>query len=98
MQTTDGQTWTYCHLSYLDPSVTARHTADSRDSRSVSSAQTGDATGPHLHLQLQPATSYPQDEQWFESFAGTAFQWRTDAARWTPAGPPVFHIVSLSAR
>jgi len=36
---------------------------------------TGHATGPHLHLQLQPATSYPQIQPWFQSFAGTAFRW-----------------------
>ena len=34
---------------------------------------TGDALGPHLHLQLQPATAWPQQEPWFESFAGRAF-------------------------
>ena len=43
--------------------------------------QTGDATGPHLHLQLDPSDSYPQDEPWFRGFAGTAFRWQT--------GPPV---------
>jgi murein DD-endopeptidase MepM/ murein hydrolase activator NlpD len=74
MQTGDGQTWTYCHLSYLEPSVV--------DGASLSAGapvglvgQTGDATGPHLHLQLQPAATYPQDEGWFRSFAGTAFRW-----------------------
>jgi murein DD-endopeptidase MepM/ murein hydrolase activator NlpD len=36
---------------------------------------TGHATGPHLHLQHQPATSWPQQEPWFESFAGKAFTW-----------------------
>ena len=92
-QATDGQTWTYCHLSYLDPSVQPGTQLTAGQSVGLVGA-TGDATGPHLHLQLQPATSYPQDEQWFESFAGTAFQW-ADAAG-TPAGPPVFHIVSLS--
>ncbi len=37
---------------------------------------TGDATGPHLHLQLDPSTSYPQNEAWFQSFAGVAFSWQ----------------------
>jgi murein DD-endopeptidase MepM/ murein hydrolase activator NlpD len=40
---------------------------------------TGDATGPHLHLQIDPPLSYPQLEPWFQAFAGTAFTWR-DAA------------------
>ena len=92
-QATDGQTWTYCHLSYLDPSVQPGTELTAGQPVGLVGA-TGDATGPHLHLQLQPATSYPQDQQWFESFADTAFQW-ADAAG-TPAGPPVFHIVSLS--
>ena len=35
--------------------------------------------GPHLHLQLQPATAWPQQEPWFEAFAGRAFNW-SDAA------------------
>jgi murein DD-endopeptidase MepM/ murein hydrolase activator NlpD len=37
---------------------------------------TGHATGPHLHLQFSPALSYPQDEPWFQSFAGVAFSWQ----------------------
>jgi murein DD-endopeptidase MepM/ murein hydrolase activator NlpD len=56
---------------------------------------TGHATGPHLHLQLQPAASYPQEQQWFQGFAGTAFHWSDEAP--TKAGtssePLVFHIV-----
>ena len=97
LQATDGQTWTYCHLSYLDPSVQPGVQATAGQSVGLVGA-TGDATGPHLHLQLQPATSYPQDEQWFQSFAGTAFQWAdaTGTTAGTSAGPLVFHIVSLS--
>jgi murein DD-endopeptidase MepM/ murein hydrolase activator NlpD len=91
-QAGDGQTWTYCHLSYIDPTVQpgAQLTAGQPVGLVGS---TGDATGPHLHLQLQPATSYPQTQEWFESFAGTAFQW-SDGSQ--PAGSPaplVFHIV-----
>ena len=37
---------------------------------------TGDATGPHLHLQLQPPTAWPQQEAWFQGFAGRAFRWQ----------------------
>jgi murein DD-endopeptidase MepM/ murein hydrolase activator NlpD len=89
--TTDGLTWTYCHLSYLEPAVTA--------GASLSAGQpvglvghTGDATGPHLHLQLQPATGYPQDEPWFQSFAGTAFTW-LDTVQTNAAPNPVFGVV-----
>jgi murein DD-endopeptidase MepM/ murein hydrolase activator NlpD len=59
---------------------------------------TGDATGPHLHLQIDPPTHYPQLEPWFERFAGTAFRWQ-DAP--TPnrasAGGPVFAQVANAA-
>jgi murein DD-endopeptidase MepM/ murein hydrolase activator NlpD len=94
MKTTDGQTWTYCHLSYLDPAVTQGAELKAGDPVGLV-GQTGTATGPHLHLQLQPASSYPQDEPWFQGFAGTAFQW-TDAGVGTAGGsqPLVFHIVS----
>jgi murein DD-endopeptidase MepM/ murein hydrolase activator NlpD len=89
----DGRTWTYCHLSYLYPAVQPGASLAAGDPVGLVGA-TGDATGPHLHLQLQPATSYPQAEQWFESFAGTAFQWSDEA---TPPGAPplprLFHIV-----
>ena len=61
----DGQEWTYCHLSYLDPQVTAGAVLTSGQSVGLV-GQTGDATGPHLHLQLDPATQYPQLEPWFE--------------------------------
>jgi hypothetical protein len=59
---------------------------------------TGDATGPHLHLQLDPATHYPQLEPWFQRFAGTAFRWQ-DAPTPHPgatasASAPVFAKVS----
>ena len=66
MRTTDGQTWTYCHLSYLEPAVTQGAELAAGDPVGLV-GQTGDATGPHLHLQLQPATSYPQDQQWFQA-------------------------------
>jgi murein DD-endopeptidase MepM/ murein hydrolase activator NlpD len=52
--------------------------------------QTGHATGPHLHLQLQPATSYPQVESWFQAFAGSAFRWQ-DAP--TMDAGPVFAVI-----
>jgi len=75
IRTEDGQTWTYCHLAVLDPTIT--------DGVSLAAGtqvglvgMTGDATGPHLHLQLQPPTSWPQYQPWFEGFAGKAFRWQ----------------------
>jgi murein DD-endopeptidase MepM/ murein hydrolase activator NlpD len=82
MQTGDGQVWTYCHLSYLEPTVVDGASLAAGAPVGLVGA-TGDATGPHLHLQLQPATTYPQDEGWFRSFAGTAFRWSDSA----PARP-----------
>jgi murein DD-endopeptidase MepM/ murein hydrolase activator NlpD len=94
IKTTDGQTWTYCHLSYLDPAVTQGAELKAGDPVGLV-GQTGDATGPHLHLQLQPASSYPQDESWFQSLAGTAFQWSdAEATNSRGARPLVFHIVT----
>jgi murein DD-endopeptidase MepM/ murein hydrolase activator NlpD len=97
MQSTDGQVWTYCHLSYLEPSVTPGSTLTSGAPVGLVGS-TGHATGPHLHLQLQPATSYPQEQAWFQSFASTAFQWQDEAPTKAGAlgGPLVFHIVSVS--
>jgi murein DD-endopeptidase MepM/ murein hydrolase activator NlpD len=68
---------------------------------------TGDATGPHLHLQLQPATAWPQQEAWFQSFGGKAFTWSDSglavpgralafvaAPAAAPTGGPVFQVIS----
>ncbi len=74
MQTTDGQTWTYCHMAVLDPSVVPGAQLTAGQQVGLVGA-TGDASGPHLHLQLQPATAWPQQEAWFQAFAGTAFTW-----------------------
>ena len=70
----DGQVWTYCHLSVLDPGIVPGVALRAGAPVGLVGA-TGDASGPHLHLQLQPATSWPQQESWFQSFAGTAFSW-----------------------
>ena len=93
MQTTDGQTWTYCHLSYLEPAVTQGAELAAGDQVGLV-GQTGHATGPHLHLQLQPAATYPQDQDWFQGFAGTAFHWSDPGPEQAGAGKPlVFHII-----
>jgi murein DD-endopeptidase MepM/ murein hydrolase activator NlpD len=75
LRTSDGQTWTYCHLSYLDPAVTSG-TALAGGTQIGLVGSTGDATGPHLHLQLDPVTSYPQLQPWFQRFADVAFRWQ----------------------
>ncbi|MGZ4352064.1 MAG: lytic murein transglycosylase [Gaiellaceae bacterium] len=79
IQTEDAQTWTYCHLAVLDPAV-AVGAGLAAGTQVGLVGHTGDATGPHLHLQLQPATAYPQEESWFQSFAGSAFTWQDAGA------------------
>jgi murein DD-endopeptidase MepM/ murein hydrolase activator NlpD len=91
IRTTDGLTWTYCHLSYLEPAVMAGAQLTAGQPVGLV-GQTGDATGPHLHLQLAPATGYPQDEAWFQSFAGTAFTW-SDSVQANPAQGTVFAVL-----
>src|SRR5207244_13220421 len=81
IKTADGQVWTYCHLAVLDSNVAAGQALSAGDPVGLVGS-TGHATGPHLHLQLQPPSEWPQREAWFESFAGSAFSW-SDAL--TPA-------------
>src|SRR5437016_1422458 len=99
----DGQVWTYCHLAVLDPAVLPGAALKAGSQVGLVGA-TGDASGPHLHLQLQPATSWPQQEAWFKSFAGRAFSWSDSGPSSTPAARalafaaptargPVFEIV-----
>ncbi len=75
MRTSDGFVWTYCHLAYLFPLVTDGVTLAAGEQVGLVGS-TGHATGPHLHLQLQPATAYPQEQAWFQAFAGRAFSWQ----------------------
>jgi murein DD-endopeptidase MepM/ murein hydrolase activator NlpD len=91
MQATDGQTWTYCHLSYLYPTVAQGALLRVGDPVGLVGS-TGRSTGPHLHLQLQPADRYPQEQPWFQASAGTSFQWQdgAPAATLEPAPLPVF--------
>jgi murein DD-endopeptidase MepM/ murein hydrolase activator NlpD len=92
--TTDGLTWTYCHLSYLEPTVAVGAALAAGQSVGLV-GHSGHAEGPHLHLQLQPATGYPQDEAWFQSFAGTAYSW-LDSSQSNAAPNPVFGVVDGS--
>jgi murein DD-endopeptidase MepM/ murein hydrolase activator NlpD len=90
IQAGDGREWTYCHMSVLEPTVVPGASLLAGAAVGLVGS-TGHSTGPHLHLQLQPATSYPQDEPWFQSFAGTAFSWQ-DGPRGGERGP-VFAVV-----
>jgi murein DD-endopeptidase MepM/ murein hydrolase activator NlpD len=83
----DGQVWTYCHLAYREPAVVAGATLRAGAPVGLVGS-TGHATGPHLHLQLQPATDYPQNQAWFRGFAGKAFRWQ-DAPTPVPSLQPV---------
>jgi murein DD-endopeptidase MepM/ murein hydrolase activator NlpD len=74
IRTHDGLLWVYCHLSYLEPSVTAGAELSAAMAIGLVGS-TGHSTGPHLHLGLKPA-AYPQQMPWFESFAGRAFRWQ----------------------
>src|SRR5438876_8039860 len=59
----DGREWTYCHMSYEEPRIQAGVAVAAGTLVGLVGA-TGDATGPHLHLQIDPPTSYPQVEPW----------------------------------
>jgi len=91
IRTTDGLAWTYCHLSYLEPAVVAGVQFPAGQPVGFV-GHTGHASGPHLHLQFEPATGYPQDETWFQSFAGTAFTW-SDGVQANAAQGTIFAVV-----
>jgi murein DD-endopeptidase MepM/ murein hydrolase activator NlpD len=94
MRAADGRSWTYCHLSYLEPSVTTGALLPVGTPVGLVGT-TGHSSGPHLHLQLAPPTSYPQAETWFSQFAGSAFSWigSAPAARAPAHRAPVFTVV-----
>jgi murein DD-endopeptidase MepM/ murein hydrolase activator NlpD len=96
IQLRTGPEYTYCHLSYLEPAVIPG-AALAAGAPVGLVGETGHATGPHLHLQLDPATSYPQLEPWFQAFAGRAFSWQDAPTPKRAAAAPhgrVFTVVS----
>jgi murein DD-endopeptidase MepM/ murein hydrolase activator NlpD len=103
MRTGDGLTWTYCHLAVLGAGIDAG-SALSAGTPVGLVGETGHATGPHLHLQLQPPTSWPQRMAWFQSFAGSAFTWSDGApprelTSSAPAAPrAVFAVVPAASK
>jgi murein DD-endopeptidase MepM/ murein hydrolase activator NlpD len=97
LQTLDGRDWTYCHMSYLEPAVQPGAVLQAGTPVGLVGS-TGHSTGPHLHLQTGPTLTYPQEEEWFRAFAGTAFAWQGDESA-QPYGvapfasAPVFAVV-----
>ena len=95
--TADGRSWTYCHLSFLEPAVQPGASLAAGAPVGLVGS-TGHSTGPHLHLQTGPELTYPQQEEWFRSFAGTAFAWQGSVETQPhPVAPvsaaPVFAVV-----
>ena len=108
MGTADGRSWTYCHLSFLEPTVQPGASLVAGAPVGLVGS-TGHSTGPHLHLQTGPELTYPQHEGWFRAFAGTAFSWQgTVETQPRPVAPlvsapvlavveqPVFEVVEDS--
>jgi murein DD-endopeptidase MepM/ murein hydrolase activator NlpD len=98
LRTGDGRTWTHCHLSFLEPAVQPGAALAAGAAVGLVGS-TGHSTGPHLHLQTGPELTYPQHEEWFRSFAGTAFSWQgTTDTQPHPVAPlmsaPVFAVVA----
>src|SRR3954452_22874917 len=88
----DGQEWTYCHLSSRHPAVVAGVQLAAGTQVGLV-GMTGHATGPHLHLQLDPTSSYPQLQPWFQSFANVAFRWQDEGPTDSVSSRPVFAVV-----
>jgi murein DD-endopeptidase MepM/ murein hydrolase activator NlpD len=95
LRTLDGLEWVYCHLSYRDPGLF--------DGSALVAGQwvglvgsTGNSTGPHLHLGLDPSR-YPQEMPWFQEFAGIAFTWQGTAAAPALRTTPIFALVPEAA-
>lgn len=75
--TADGLVWSYCHLAYLDPGA-APGAALAAGAFVGLVGSTGNSSGPHLHLQLDPPIAFPQDLPWFQHAAGVAFRWQEE--------------------
>jgi murein DD-endopeptidase MepM/ murein hydrolase activator NlpD len=91
LRTLDGLEWVYCHLSYRDPGLAEGSPLTAGQWVGLVGS-TGNSTGPHLHLGLQPAR-YPQEMPWFQEFAGIAFTWQDAADEPQLRTTPIFSLV-----
>lgn len=101
LRTGDGLVWSYCHLAYLDPSVGPGAVLAAGAFVGLVGS-TGNASGPHLHLQLDPPTAFPQELEWFQRAAGVAFRWQDEgsdgpAPTFASAGPVFAVLPALPA-
>ena len=87
LRAVDGRGWVYCHLAMLEPAVAAGLRVAAGAPLGLVGA-TGEATGPHLHLQFEHADAWPQREPWLVALAGTAFRWQD--------GPPAAMSAAVS--
>jgi murein DD-endopeptidase MepM/ murein hydrolase activator NlpD len=95
LRTLDGLEWVYCHLSYRDPGLVPGSLLVAGQWVGLVGS-TGNSTGPHLHLGLEPAR-YPQEMPWFQEFAGIAFTWQDAAAGADVRTTPIFAVVPEEA-
>jgi murein DD-endopeptidase MepM/ murein hydrolase activator NlpD len=86
LQAADGRSWSYCHLAYLDASVTAGASLSAGDQVGLV-GQTGAASRPELVVEPQDGTDLPS-ASWLDHLAGSAFRWQGAQ----PASP-LFSIV-----
>ena len=90
LQTFDGLHWVYCHLAHRDDAVQPGGVLTAGQWIGLVGS-TGNSTGPHLHLGLNPAR-YPQAMPWFQEFANVAFTWQGSATPAAPVTGPIFSV------
>ena len=90
LRSLDGLKWTYCHLSHRDTAVQPGAFLTGGQWVGLVGS-TGNSTGPHLHLGVEPS-QYPQDMPWFQEFAGIAFTWQDIVLRDDSMPGPVFAV------
>ncbi len=95
LRTAEGLSWVYCHLSHRDSAVQPGAVLSAGQWVGLVGS-TGNSTGPHLHLGLQPAR-YPQEMPWFQEFAGEAFVWQDAPTPLDSRTGDVFAVVPSDA-